>query len=158
MKYILLLVIVFTASSCQFFETQKISSDTFYEEEIKTIDWSEVDTYPQFISCTGFTEKEATKQCFINTLNNEILAFISPQKLISRQEINTKIVLHINVSETGKLGLETIAMDSIITKQFPGLKSTFQKVFDSIPPSLPALKRGIPVKTKFSLPVILKTE
>ncbi|MAL59694.1 MAG: hypothetical protein CMC14_06580, partial [Flavobacteriaceae bacterium] len=57
-------------SSCQYFNTERISSETFYEEEIESINWSEVDTYPMFRECETFTEKEVQKTCFQNVVNS----------------------------------------------------------------------------------------
>ena len=58
------LFLLVLASSCQFFETEKISTETFYEEEIKAIDWKDVDQYPVFTECSDFSEKKSPSFVF----------------------------------------------------------------------------------------------
>ena len=41
MKYIFYVLVLCIMASCQYFETDKISSDTFYDQEIKTISKAE---------------------------------------------------------------------------------------------------------------------
>ena len=158
MKYILILILSLTLSSCQFFETEKISSETFYEEEIKTFNWNDVDTYPVFNSCNNIDEKEAGEQCFYNTFNSEILNTLQQRNLIVHRDVNEKVFVHIQVSENGMLTIDNIEMDSLTVVKFPKLESWIRQSVDNLGAPLPALKRGIPVKTKFTLPVVLKTE
>lgn len=158
MKYNFLLIIAFIFSSCQFFETEKFSSEAFYEEEIKTITWNDVDTYPQFNSCRSLTEKEEGKQCFFNRLNSEILNTIQQHHLIVHGDVDERVLVHIQVSETGILAINFIEIDSLTTLKFPKLESWIYQSIEAVETPLPALKRGIPVKTKFTLPVLLKTK
>lgn len=157
MKYTFLLIVFFALSSCQFFETEKISSETFYEEEIKTIDWNDVDTFPLFKHCASTTDKESIKQCFYTTLNTEILKTLKQRNLIVHRDVDEKVLVHIHVNETGDLAIDTIEIDSLTALKFPKLESWIYQSIDSLETPLPALKRGIPVKTKFILPVRLKT-
>ena len=61
MKYIFYVLVLCIMASCQYFETDKISSDTFYDQEIKTISWNQVDQYPTFVSCQKDSEKKERK-------------------------------------------------------------------------------------------------
>ena len=63
-KTLLLLLIAIGISSCQFFETEKISTETFLKEEINAINWKDVDRYPVFKECEGISDKLETKSCF----------------------------------------------------------------------------------------------
>ncbi len=158
MKYLFLFIVTIFLSSCQFFKTEKISSETFYEQEIKTFNWNEVDTYPTFNSCTAITNKEEGKTCFFNTLNAEILHTLKQRNLIVRQDLEETLAVHIQVSENGMLVVDNIEIDSLTTLKFPKLATWIKESVDGLGAPLPALKRGIPVKTKFTLPVVLKTE
>lgn len=158
MKHTFLLLITLILSSCQFFETEKISSETFYEEELKTINWNEVDSYPVFKHCASSSDKESVKHCFQSTLNSEILNTLQERNLIVHKDINEKFLVHIQVSENGMLTVFDIEMDSLTKLKFPKLASWIRESVDNLGAPLPALKRGIPVKTKFTLPIVLKTE
>jgi len=48
-------------------------------------------------------------------------------------------------------------MDSLLKNDFPNLETLIHSSIESLKPLAPAYKRGIPVKTRFTLPVIVKT-
>ena len=146
------------ATSCQFFETDKISSETFYEEEIKAIDWDQVDRYPAFSNCEQFSEKEEQKHCFETTLSRYVHEFIASQNLVTQSDLNSAIQMNFTISNQGEISNLSIVMDSTIQKKIPRLKEWLTHSIDSLPKLLPAYKRGIPVETKFQLPVLIKSE
>jgi len=158
MKYVLLFIIMLLATSCQFFETEKISSETFYDEEIKTIDWKDVDQYPVFKSCEAFSEKEAQKNCFENTLATYLFEAVTSNKDMSIKDLNDTVYVKFSVSEKGQLSVKSIKIDSLIKAELPRLEEKLRKKIDSIALTAPAYKRGIPVKTKFTLPIVLQTD
>lgn len=154
---LLVLIVSFGISSCQFFETQKISSEKLLEEEIKSISWNEVDSYPIFKECEGVSEKLATKSCFETTLIQHLNQSINSENTIVSTDLDQEILIDFEVNEKGKLLVRTIKIDSIIKKQLPLLEQHILQSLDSIQPIAPAYKRGIPVKTTFKLPIIIKT-
>ena len=158
MKYAFLLAISILASSCQFFETEKISSETFYDEEIKTIDWKDVDQYPVFKSCETFSEKNEQKSCFENTLSSYLFEAVTNNKDVSIRSLHDTMYVKFSVSEKGKLSIKNIEMDSLTRAELPRLEEKIQHKIESITLTAPAYKRGIPVKTKFTLPIVLQTE
>ena len=159
MKHLILyLVIAVTTVSCQFFETEKISSETFYDEEIKTIDWKDVDQYPVFKSCEAFSEKEAQKNCFENTLATYLFEAVTSNKDMSIKDLSDTVYVKFSVSEKGQLSVKSIEMDSLTQAELPNLKKSLHIKIDSITLIAPAYKRGIPVKTKFTLPIVLQTD
>ncbi len=154
---LLLLLISFGFSSCQFFETEKISSETFLEEEIKAINWKEIDQYPVFQNCETETEKEQQKSCFETTLINHLYQSIQSEKTIVSTEINETIIIDFMVNEKGELSISTMKVDSVLSNQLPLLENKIIQGLDSLQPIAPAYKRGIPVKTTFKLPIVIKT-
>jgi hypothetical protein len=158
MKQLLFLFVLLLATSCQYFETEKISSDTFYEEEIKAIDWEQVDRYPAFANCEQFTEKEEQKKCFESTLSRYVHEFVAAKNLVTQSDLNSTIQMNITISKLGAISNLSIDMDSTIQKKIPRLKEWLTHSIDSLPKLLPAYKRGIPVETKFRLPVIINSE
>jgi len=158
MKLAAILTLVLLTSSCQFFETEKISSETFYEEELKEIDWEDVDQYPSFSVCEEFTEKQNQKKCFETTLSNYIYEAVAAKNIVTNQNINSTVLLDFNISKTGSISNLTIEIDSLLTQKIPLLKVWLAQSIDSLPKMAPAYKRGIPVETKFTLPIVIKTE
>lgn len=145
------------ASSCQYFDTEKISSETFYEEELKAIDWEDVDQYPAFKNCEHLTEKELQKQCFETTLSNHIYDQIASKKIVTNTNLNSSVNLHIHIAKTGSIARVEVTMDSLLLEKIPLLEGWLRQGIDSLPVMAPAYKRGIPVKTEFTLPVIIAT-
>ncbi len=153
-----LFILAGLVSSCQFFDTEKISSETFYEEEFKSIDWENVDRYPAFPVCEQFTEKEMQKECFENTLSQHVYASIGSRNMITNRDLNDTVYVVFGISKDGVVATKEVRIDSTLVKNIPLLKGWLEYSIDSLPESAPAYKRGIPVETQFILPVILKTE
>lgn len=158
MKYSLMLFILVLTSSCRYFETEKISTETFYEEELKTIDWNEVDRYPAFSNCENLSEKPAQKTCFENTLSSHLRQTFSNHSAIAVNDLNDTVKLAFSVSNSGKLEVTHIKIDSTTNAEFPLLGEWFTEGIDTLDNVSPAYKRGIPVATQFILPIIIRTK
>lgn len=159
MKYpLLFLFFLILTSSCQFFETEKISSDTFYKEELKTIDWNDIDQYPAFSICKEFNDTSEQRMCFVNTISNQIHQSIQYQNLTVMSHFNDTIEIDFSVSNTGELQIMNMRMDSLVEVRLPRLMTLIPEAIDSLSIISPAYKRGIPVNTTFTLPIVLKTE
>ena len=158
MTYRLFLVfILLLATSCQFFETEKVSSEEIFNDEINTINWQDVDRYPTFPNCEKTLEKLEQQDCFINTITSHLHQVISEGNLIAGREISDTVNINFEVSSSGQLTITKMKIDSLLQKDFPKLESSILNSIDSLQPVAPAYKRGIPVKTKFTLPVIIQT-
>ncbi len=152
-----LLILSLFFYSCEYFETKKISSETFVKEEIKSINWRDVDQYPIFKNCELVSNKEQQKSCFESTLSSYIYQSINSKETIVTTDLNETVTIDFIVDEKGKLMITSMIVDSLISAQIPLLEKNIKKVMDSIQPIAPAYKRGIPVKTSFQLPLEIKT-
>ncbi|MBE9489635.1 MAG: hypothetical protein IMY67_05025 [Bacteroidetes bacterium] len=157
-KALIMFIVFIGLTSCQFFETEKISSETFLEEEIKLINWNDVDSYPVFKECEGVSGKQETKSCFETTLSNYLYNSINSEKIIVSNEIIEEVLIEFIVNEKGNLKINSIAIDSLLQAELPLLKNYILKSIDSLQPIAPAYKRGIPVRTTFKLPLAIKTD
>lgn len=153
----LLLLISIGLGSCQFFETEKISTETFLKEEKKLINWKDVDTYPVFKECEGISDKLETKSCFETTLINQLYHSINSENFIVSSDLNEEVLIEFIVNEKGNLKINSIEMDTILQRKLPQLKNYIRSSIDSLQPIAPAYKRGIPVRTTFNLPISIKT-
>jgi hypothetical protein len=61
------------------------------------------------------------------------------------------------VDEKGKIAITSMKMDSLLKVQIPLLATTIMEGIKTLQPIAPAYKRGIPVKTTFKLPLVIKT-
>ena len=156
-KYYLFLVFIFF-NSCQYFDKQIPSEKELLQKELKSINWKEVDEYPSLVDCEKIDNKAQRQQCFFEVLTQLIQEKLSVDTLsILYPELDT-IEVKVTVFPNATLQFEP---------QFPKDSVTYDKIkIDSIlkarlvdfPKINPAIKRGIPVKTQFILPVILKVE
>ena len=156
-KYLAISLSLFLVS-CQFFETEKISSETFYEEELKAINWEDVDQYPAFSVCEEFTEKKDQKHCFETTLSRFVYQTIGSKNIVTGKDINSTVLLTFNISNSGEISNLNIEMDTVIEKEIPLLRQWLAECIDSLPQVAPAYKRGIPVNTNFTLPLVIKSD
>lgn len=140
-------------SSCQYL-SQVPNEEELLKKEIKSINWNQVDELPAFSACDSVTEKEQKKQCFFNYLTQLIQRKLSADTLAvlypQLDTIDVKVTVLADASMTfepqisDKLSFNASKIDSIIKARLVD----FPKV-------QPAIKRGMPVKTQFVLPVIL---
>lgn len=144
--------------SCQYFNTERISSETFYEDEIESINWSDVDTYPAFPECEKFTEKEDQKSCFQNVVNTAIKQELSEENLVTSQEIDETVIIILQIDKTGTMVIQELIADTLTINKIPSLSRLFQESISKISSPAPAYKRGIPVTTTIRLPFILNSE
>lgn len=158
MKKLLPILLLILLQSCQYFEKQVPDEKELLEKQLKEINWNEVDEYPSFSDCEKLTEVAQRKQCFFERLTMEIqdkLAVDTLSTLFPELDtIEVKVTVFPNASmkfepqfPKDSVAYDTIKIDSILRARL----IDFPKVN-------PAIKRGMPVKTQFVLPVIIKSE
>lgn len=156
-RIVCLLILVF-ASSCNYLEKKKVSSEDLLEEELQTFNWNAVDTYPTFSSCDSISVKEEQKKCFQNTLVENVNLFLEAQNLIVSEDVNDTIRLKISINNKGLLDVESIQMKPETALQIPEIDSLLRQSLKEIPKIYPAIKRNQQVTTTFELPVIVKID
>ena len=158
MKKAIALFLVSLCFSCQYFEKKVPNEKELLEKQLKEINWNEVDEYPSVADCEKLTDETQRKQCFFEFLTTTIqqkLAVDTLSTLFPKLDtIEVKVTVFTNSTmefepqfPKDSVAYDTIKIDSILRIRLVN----FPKVN-------PAIKRGIPVKTKFVLPVIIKTE
>ncbi|APG60498.1 hypothetical protein [Christiangramia salexigens] len=157
MKKALLPVLFLFIVSCNF-ETKKISSEEVLEQESRSLNWKEVDEYPTFKACQDRTELRAAKQCFETMVANSIYSYLASQNPVVSKSINDTLYIHLEITKEGKARIESVKIDTSITNQLPDIEKWLHRSIDSLPKIYPASKRGIPVSTRFKMPVVVKAE
>lgn len=158
MKKAIALFLVSLCFSCQYFEKKVPNEKELLDKQLKEINWNEVDEYPSVADCEKLTDATQRKQCFFEFLTTTIqqkLAVDTLSTLFPKLDtIEVKVTVFPNSTmefepqfPKDSVAYDTIKIDSILRIRLVN----FPKVN-------PAIKRGIPVKTKFVLPVIIKTE
>ena len=158
-KIIQLLFLLLAIQSCQYFEKEVPDEKQLLEQELKKINWDEVDEFPSVLQCDTIKDAEVKKQCFFDYLAQTIQERIGIDTLrIEYPEIDT-INVKITVNPDSSLEFETLyPNDSTALADKTKIDSILTSRLSDFPKVEPAIKRGVKVKTQFVLPVIIKME
>ena len=144
-------------NSCQYFDKQIPSKEELLQKELKTINWKEVDEFPSFSQCDSVQNKEQKKNCFFEYLTQLIQERLSFDTIAVLYPQLDTIDVKVTVLPNATLQFEPQLNDSLSYDK-PKIDSIIRARLVGFPKVNPAIKRGIPVKTQFILPVILKVE
>ena len=145
-------------SSCQFFEKQVPSEQDLLKKELLSINWKEVDEYPSVVSCDSIEDKIERQQCFFQCMTQLIQHKLSVDTLsVLYPDLDT-VEVKVTVFPNSRLVFEPLFPKDSVTYDTAKIDSILKVRLVGFPKINPALKRGIPVKTQFILPVILKVE
>jgi hypothetical protein len=158
MKKALALLFLILISSCQYFGGEVPSKKELLDKELNAINWNEVDEFPSFSECDKIKDERMQKQCFFEFLTQTIQEKLTSDTLANLYPELDTIEVKVTVFPNSTMKFEpqfpkdstaydTIKIDSILKSRLVN----FPKVN-------PATKRGLPVKTQFILPVIIKSE
>lgn len=158
MKKPLALLFLILISSCQYFGGEVPSKKELLDKELNAINWNEVDEFPSFSECDKIKDERMQKQCFFEFLTQTIQEKLTSDTLANLYPELDTIEVKVTVFPNSTMKFEpqfpkdstaydTIKIDSILKSRLVN----FPKVN-------PATKRGLPVKTQFILPVIIKSE
>lgn len=141
--------------SCQYFDTEKVQSETIYQQEYQTIDWDSVDRYPRFANCEELDDKPTQEACFQNTLLQHLYSDLSNRPMELIEAGRDTVWIDFSVSPQGNIENTNIRMDSLLQLQLPEFRQWIMESLQTLPQPEPAYKRSIPVETRFSLPVVV---
>jgi hypothetical protein len=145
-------------NSCQYFDKQIPSEKELLQKELKAINWKEVDEYPSLVDCEKIEDKKQRQQCFFEILTQLIQEKLSTDTLsvlypeLDTIEVRVTIFPDATMQFEPQFPKDSVAYDTI------KIDSILKARLVDFPKVNPAIKRGIPVKTQFILPVILKVE
>ena len=152
------ILLFFWLTSCQYFETERISSEQIYDEEMQDIDWGVIDTFPAFSECESYTDRGEQQTCFQQSLIHKFEEQLDLTNIGTWYALNDTLSLTVEVSREGIISLTEVQVDSSTMKKFPEIKEFLMESVQKFPNPAPAFKRGIPVKSKFTLPLVLNTQ
>ena len=144
--------------SCQYFEKKVPNEKELLDKQLKEINWNEVDEYPSVGDCEKLTDADQRKQCFFEFLTTTIqqklavdtLSTLFPQ--LDTIEVKVTVFPNSTLQFEPQFPKDSVAYDTI------KIDSILHARLIDFPKVNPAIKRGIPVRTQFVLPVIIKSE
>lgn len=145
-------------NSCQYFDKQVPSEKELLQKELKSINWKEVDEFPSIAECEKIENKMQREECFFEVMTQLIQERLSVDTLsVLYPELDT-IEVKVTVYPNSRIIFEPLFPKDSVAYDAVKIDSILKARLVGFPKINPAIKRGIPVKTQFILPVILKVE
>jgi len=160
MRKIILILLFLTLlfNSCQYLEKQVPSEKELLQKELNAINWKKVDEFPSVVNCDTIENKVQRQQCFFEVMTQLIQEKLSIDTLsILYPELDT-IEVKVTVFPNATIQFEPQFPKDTVAYNKTKIDSILKARLVDFPKVIPAIKRGIPVKTQFILPVILKVE
>jgi hypothetical protein len=147
-----LLFLFFCASCDKLSFTKRIDTNA-----IDTIvDFSSVDTFPSFKNCNSIVDKTVKSDCFRKTIHLKITKELQQYSFTIKDSISETVFMNLLINSEGKVVLEEIQSSQNCKRQLPELDSLLFLSIQNLPVIYPAIKRGIPITTKYRLPIIIE--
>jgi len=150
MRVLIVFILVVFCISCDKFSFLK-NKDLQALDTI--VDFTSVDFSPSFKICDAIIDKEEIATCFRNTIHQKIGAELQKQYLTVKDSINEVIYVDLLISSKGEIIFDETSTSENIKLQLPQLDSLLKLSVTNLPVIHPAIKRGIPVTTKYRLPI-----
>ena len=150
MRYLFILLIVFTFCSCDYFSFEKNKN---VEKINMDVDYTSVDVSPSFKVCDSLIDKDKKSSCFRTTIRQEISNSLAKQSIQVAQSVDETIEVAITIQSNKEVKLTSIKSSDSLLVILPSLKDILKKSVEELPAIYPAIKRGIPVTTVYKLPI-----
>lgn len=157
MKCIAFLLILGVVS-CSKYDYKKVSPQEIVSSELKALNWTEVDEYPNFKSCAQLNLKSERKQCFSTTLSNRISTYLSSKNLRVTKVVSDTVIASLLISNNGTVSLDSLKVTPLFRQQVPAIDSLVNHVIRDMPTLLPAIKRGQKVTSVIQLPIVISAK
>lgn len=132
-----------------------VSESELLERELQSIDWKKVDELPSIATCDSITDKQARQQCFFDVLSATIQEKLNSDTLKTAHQPTDTLMVLVTINPDATVEFEP--QSSPDSTAYPiNLDSILHARLDDFPKVKPAIKRGIPVKTQFVLPVVIQ--
>ena len=149
-------VLIIALSACRHLDGSP-TKEVMLQNELDSINWKALDAYPSFSTCDSLQEKSKQLECFFEFLTVNIQQRLSSDSFaMSNAQLDT-IIVQVTVLPDSTVQFKP-DFGSAVTYDTLKIDSVIKARLIEFPKITPAVKRGIPVKTRFTLPVILKVE
>lgn len=156
-RILIAIIFIFLFTSCDFFSSKKLSDKKASLVMDTIIDYSTIDVYPMFVDCEGLSEKEVQEQCFGNELINRLDKLILLEKVKASTTIFDTVFVDLLFEKDNKVKIAGIQSSELVKSKIPNLDSVLIASINQLPQlTQPAIKRGIPVNSQFTLPILIR--
>ena len=160
MRKTLIIIFCFLSISCEFdFQIdKKITVDEFINEELKSLNWNDVDQYPIFENCLEINNVKNKNNCFVETITSSFRENLKTNNLVLNRTLIDTVRMVLKVDKIGKISIENMTISDQNNKYKEVITKSFENTVSSLPKLYPAIKRGQEVDVIFNIPIIISTE
>ena len=160
MRKTLIIIFCFLSISCEFdFQIdKKITVDEFINEELKSLNWNDVDQYPVFENCLEINNVKNKNNCFVETITSSFRENLKTNNLVLNRTLIDTVRMVLKVDKIGKISIENMTISDQNNKYKEVITKSFERTVSSLPKLYPAIKRGQEVDVIFNMPIIISTE
>ena len=160
MRKTLIIIFCFLSISCEFdFQIdKKITVDEFINEELKSLNWNDVDQYPVFENCLEINNVKNKNNCFVETITSSFRENLKTNNLVLNRTLIDTVRMVLKVDKIGKISIENMTISDQNNKYKEVITKSFENTVSSLPKLYPAIKRGQEVDVIFNIPIIVSTE
>jgi len=151
-KIVKLLFLILTIVGCKYNPNKSNYSPP-------NVNWTSSDEMPSFENCNDLINESDRKNCFNTKILNLIYTNLISQNLIVNKIIDDTLIISFLINYKGKISLIEIENEDKLINEIPDLEKLISNSLENIPSLYPATKTnmGIPVSSKFRLPLIIKS-
>lgn len=155
-KIFLFILLSTILTSCQWNTKNIPNEQTLYQEEFKKIDWKKVDTYPSIDQCDSLIDEIAQHNCFFEFISNNLQTKLNVDTLEGKFESLDTLKIVVTIEADAKTSFQLYQYPDSLKSKIQVVDSILKIKDTDFPIIHPATKRGIPVKTQFVIPVVVK--
>lgn len=152
-RIFVIIFLTFLLISCSFFQKKEFAPTTVIDT---VINYHSIDVFPLFPSCDSIPSQEKQKICTQIKLSEHMYASLKKSNIVAENYINDTIFVKLKIDKKGLVSLSNLQATKEIQQQLPNLDSLINDGIKNLPILKPAIKRGIPVTTEFTLPIVVK--
>ncbi len=144
-------------TSCDWFSSREEKVQKLVDEELKSIDWNDVDQYPLFADCDETASKLDQKTCFESNILLHFSMTLQDFEFVLNEAVSDTIYVDFLTDHEGIITVLEVEKNEVLMAQVPEFEAIVTQSLKTLPKVAPALKRGIPVNAKFRIPIVLNS-
>lgn len=154
-KFLLLPLLLSALASCDYI-AKVPDKEVLLKKELENIDWQQVDEYPSVAECEKLENKELRKSCFFEFLSTALQQKLTEDTVAVGSVSADTLQVRVTVFPDSTIQFEPEFPADSLTYDMRKVDSILKARTSDMPKINPALKRGMPVRSQFVLPVILQ--
>lgn len=143
--------------SCEFFASTAKKTQSLVREERNTINWNAVDHYPLFEACDETAPKSIQRQCFESAMLMYFSRALKDTEFQGERGVSDTVYLHCVLDTEGFVSIVKVEQKTAASVEVNELIAKLVERLRTQTPVKPAIKRGIPVRMRFTLPLVLNS-